>query len=326
MDRAASNTLRTLGIIFTSIVMIVACGILLLLALCAGILAHSSQDQGTAFGLFLIAILFLALGIVVIVRLSRGLYRDTELSSETSFTPPSITPTFVLDSPPPSAPPTSIPPASPASTPAPLSPYAVPRNASRASTHVDPSHFSRASREAIQNLIYAIAALIAINLLTGFLPALGIRALGSQSIRPNPFSFVPAFGVFPYFLISRLLDVAPYIVLLVALRRAPGPRSFAYALVVPAIPAAWGLLSVPLLLLASFRAAGSMPFLILLPVALDVLIFYFAWIAIDRTGIHPPPQRLIIASVVIFLYRIFATALATALVIMAIRMFPSHKW
>jgi hypothetical protein len=120
----------------------------------------------------------------------------------------------------------------------------------------------------------------------------------------------------PYALIYRFLAVAPYIILLIAVRRSPSPRTFAYALAIPAIPVAWGIFSVPLVLIALLRMSPAFlsQFLwIVLPFVADVVILYYAWIAIQRTGIHPPPKRLVLASVVVLIYRFAFTAIAGAL-------------
>jgi hypothetical protein len=51
------------------------------------------------------------------------------------------------------------------------------------------------------------------------------------------------------------------------------------------------------------------------------VILYYAWIAIQRTGIHPPPKRLILASAVVLIYRFAFTAIAAALIAMTTRIF-----
>ncbi len=297
MVDSADNALRTLGIILTSIFLFVGSAVLLLASACFGLIAsgsHGSEgSQLTILALALLggAIMLIVIGTGVIAKLSRGM---TRTSPPYPLVPNPAVPNPIF-------PATAAPGAAPA---APAKP-----------SPIDPSHFSPASRAAIHNLVLAIGALIALDLLFALAPAHAVfgDALLSRTRLPIPYAFI-----------YRLLAVAPYIILLIAVRRSPSPRTFAYALAIPAIPVAWGIFSVPLVMVALFRMSPTFltQFLwIGLPLVADIVILYYAWIAIQRTGIHPPPERLILASVVILIYRFAYTAIAGALVTIPAHLF-----
>jgi len=291
MVDSSDNALRTLGIILTSIFLFVGSAVLLLASACFGLIAsgsHGSEgSQLTVLALALLggAVVLIVIGTGVIAKLSRGITRTS--------------PPYPL-----------VPyPQGPATA----APRTEPIPSTRASS-IDPSHFSPTSRTAINNLVRAIGALIALDLLLSLAPVHAV--FGDALIPQTRFSI-------PYILIYRLLAVAPYIILLIAVRRSPSPRTFAYALAIPAIPVAWGIFSVPVLMITLLRMSASLPqFLwIVLPLVADIVILYYAWIAIQRTGIHPPPKRLILASAVVLIYRFAFTAIAAALIAMTTRIF-----
>jgi hypothetical protein len=277
MGQDSSNTLRTLGIVLTSILLFTASGILLLASACFGIIsvsgaATNGQIAGVAIGCLLGAALLIFTGVTVIAKLSRGMVHH-------------VSPSPVL-------------PSVPASIPVEVE-----------SPFIDSAHFSHASRSAIQHLLIAISALIIVDLLFALAPG----------VVGNQFPFNPRFPIVLYTLIYRVLALAPYVVLFFALRRSPSPRSFAYALAVPAIPAIWGLFSLPLTLLSSLRIPAPLlsRYLLVVPsLLMDFLVLYYAWIAISRTGIHPPPKRLVIASIVMFVYHFAFAAIAGAIIAM----------
>jgi hypothetical protein len=99
MANGSSNTLRILGIIATVLIMIPACGFLLLLSLCAGMdHSHPGAAVPFVFGAFAV----LVAGIWIIVLLSRGMMRaqqsafavypsdSTSALSESAVPPPSM--------------------------------------------------------------------------------------------------------------------------------------------------------------------------------------------------------------------------------------------
>ena len=84
MDQFASNTLRTLGIVVTSIFVIFASLALLLLALCFGMLGslggsghRDPQTIPILFGLMAVAALIITLGVITIAKLAKGIIRES---------------------------------------------------------------------------------------------------------------------------------------------------------------------------------------------------------------------------------------------------------
>ncbi len=292
MVDSSDNALRTLGIVLTSIFLFVGSAVLLLASACFGLIASGSHDsQGSQFTILALALLggavvLIVIGSGVIAKLSRGMTRTSPPYPLVPYPagPVPGVPTTVAPRPEPTL--------------------------SAPSASIDPAHFSSASRAAIHNLVLAIGALIALDLLFALAPAHAV--VGNIFIPQTRFSI-------PYALIYRLLAVAPYIILLVAVRRSPSPRTFAYALAIPAIPVACGIFSVPIVLIAMLRMSPTfLPQIlwVVLPFVADIVILYYAWIAIQRTGIHPPPKRLVLASAVMLIYRFAFTAVAGALIAM----------
>jgi hypothetical protein len=212
----------------------------------------------------------------------------------------------------PAAEPTQLAPASP--TP-PVVPAREPSSSRAAATSaaarridtrpIDVRHLSPSSRSAIQQLAYAITAKIAAEIALGIVGWNG--ALGVPRGAPFPvyrFAFI-AWG---------LAAIAPHLVLLYALARRPGPRAFAYSLVIPSLHLLFGIFGHSAFLAFALRTGQiATPLLSIVPLFLDVLILYLAWKAIRLTGIEPNPTRLIVASVVILLYTSLLPVLAVFL-------------
>src|ERR1700692_2684442 len=77
MERWAANTLRTLGIILTAGAVLVGSLFLLLLSMCASSGGYGGTRHPEQVVPYLVAAgLVLVLGIVVIVRLARGIFRS----------------------------------------------------------------------------------------------------------------------------------------------------------------------------------------------------------------------------------------------------------
>ena len=283
MDRFTSNTLRTLGIVLISVFVIGGSLIILLLALCFGAIASAgsgtSQHQAEQlFGLTLLgAVILISGGVFCIARLSRGIVRDTP-----EYRPPSAMP-------PPRVSPAAVPPLV-ASIPAP--PPKIERQpAYHVATHLSPS-----SRAAIQQLSLAIAAKVAAEVLIALAGWIFVRhplPLAGETVR---FGFV-AWG---------LAATAPHLVLLYALLRHPGPRAFAYSLVIPVLHLLFGTFghSAGIFFLIRSHPGIAFPLLLLTlaPWLLDIVILCLAWKAIRLTGIQPNSTRLIVAAIVIFIY------------------------
>jgi hypothetical protein len=283
VDRFTSNTLRTLGIVLISVFVIGGSLIILLLALCFGAIASAgsgtSQHQAEQlFGLTLLgAVILISGGVFTIAKLSRGIVRDTP-----EYRPPSAMP-------PPPVSPAAVPPLT-ASIPAP--PPKIERQpAYHVATHLSPS-----SRAAIQQLSLAIAAKVAAEVLIALAGWIFVRhplPLAGETVR---FGFA-AWG---------LAATAPHLVLLYALLRHPGPRAFAYSLVIPVLHLLFGTFghSAGIFFLMRSHPGIAFPLLLLTlaPWLLDIVILYMAWKAIRLTGIQPNSTRLIVAAIVIFIY------------------------
>jgi len=338
MDRFAANTLRTLGIIVTSIFVIIGCLGLLLLALCFGILASAGgngrsdpQTSALAVAALVAAAVLIAIGVSVVNVLAKGVARaNASPSVPYTFIPP-------ISAPAPNSPDPN-PPASPVSDEArldqalasyearasqraaepphkidpaptvPAAPAQVPSHSSAPSRPtdvrpidvkpigvrpIDVRHLSPASRTAIQQLAYAIVAKIIAEVVLGIVGWNGALNAVRAPFPLYRFGFV-AWGV---------AAIAPHLVLLYALARRPGPRAFAYSLVIPSLHLLFGIFGRSAVLVFVLRAGQTAtPLLSIVPLLLDVLILYLAWKAIRLTGIEPNPARLIVASCVILLY------------------------
>lgn len=298
-DRFAANTLRTLGIVLISIFVIVGSLVLLLFALCMGALGGvggSGHTDPQAAQLFIasivVLVLLISLGVLSISKLAKGIRRDSvhpvpeyataqPVASHADVTQPGLVEPGVprSDAVSTSAVPSIIPPAPPEP---------------RATIDVA-SHLSPASRTAIQQLVLAIVAKITAEIaivLIGWFST--HRTLGPQ-FQTFRFSFL-AWGAGA---------IAPHLVLIYALLRRPGPRAFAYSLVIPALHIFFGIFGHSASLIVLLRTPSLytlLPALGFIPWLLDILILYLAWKAIHRTGILPKPTRLIVASAVIILY------------------------
>ena len=288
MDQQSAIALRSLGIALTSVLLIGASAVLLLASLCFGLIASGTKEPQlwyVSMGALGAGVALIIGGLAIISKLSRGI---VQLSAA------GVVPNAVIAG-------TQAAPGTAAAT--------------RATSFViDSAHFSLASKNAVRNLLLAIGTLIAFDVASGFIPAVYPHAFRLQGLAMS-------YSILAY----RLLAIAPYVVLLFAIRRSPSPRSFAYALAVPAIPTAWGVLSMPLAVRAFPRFPADCTLKVLAfiaPFALDIAILYFAWIAIKRTGIYPPPRRLIIACCVIFVYRIAFASIAGLLILTGSRLFP----
>lgn len=316
MDRFAENTLRTIAIVLISIFVILGCLLLLAVALCFGAIAQSSHnpnDQTSggaiALGAFVAAIILVCIGVFIISTLAKGMVSATSATTAQpySLTPPPVTKplqsappplsdegkldqalaslearTKRTDAPKIESPNRELPNREP-----------LPAHAQRP---VDVRHLSPASRTAIQQLAYAIIAKVVAEIALGIVGWYG--ALGVPRFARVPFP-VYRFG----FMAWGLAAIAPHLVLLYALARRPGPRAFAYALVIPSLHLLFGIFGHSAFLAFILRAGQTAaPLLSIAPWFLDILILYLAWKAIRQTGIEPNPPRLITASVVIFLY------------------------
>jgi hypothetical protein len=274
MDRFASNTFRTLGIVAISICVIVGCLLLLLLALCAGMLGaagnpahHDPQTTKLFYGSILAAAILVIIGVLSIAKLAKGIVRES----------------------------TALPAPQAESQSLPLAPSV---------THDVAAHLSPASRSAIHTLVLALAAQIAAQVAVG--------VLGWQWALQSPIaSFRPSV---PIALVSGVASNLPYLVLLFSLLNNPSRRTFAYSLVIPSLLILFGIFGNSASIFFFLRFAHSpASFLLLIPWALHIFILYLAWKAIRLTGIFPNPARLIVAAVVVVIYYSLLPVLLVAL-------------
>jgi hypothetical protein len=364
VDRFLNNTLRTLGIILTSIFVILGCLVLLLLALCFGMLAGTG-DHGQAnrqlapiaVAALLAAAVLIAGGVSVVSVLAKGMVRANNNEQATAAPPPPPYPLIppgsaptpkAPDQPPPAPPvsdearldqalakyeamasgrtepphkvapapahpnqPTPTPPHVPAREPAASQSIAVRAPAARP---IDVRHLSPASRNAIAQLAYAIVAKIAAEVTLGIVGWYNAGSYNAGRYGTLPILRAP-FPVYRFgFMVWGLAAIAPYLVLLYALARRPGPRAFAYSLVIPSLQLLFGIFGQSAFLVFTLRPGQpTAPLLAMITLLLDVLILYLAWKAIRLTGIEPSPTRLVVASAVILLYTALMPVLVTIL-------------
>lgn len=306
MDRFASNTLRTIAIVLTSIGVIIISLVLLLLGLCFGLLSGAGgnghrdpQAVNLFFGFIGAAIVLVIIGAFGVAKLARGIVRESApfpLPAPTSLNQSSqgqISGAQQSQISTAQKEPGRFEGAEANATARGETRFLSP---SSAAAHHAPdviAHLSPASRNAIQHLVLAIAAQIAAEI--------ALSVLSWQWVRQTPLA---PFRLYVWTRIGwSLATTAPYLILLFSLLRRPGRRPFAYALIIPAIHVFFGFFGHPVTIFYTLRAIHSAALLFsMVPWILDILIFYLAWKAIRLTGIQPTPTRLIVAAAVIFLY------------------------
>jgi len=292
--------MKVLGTIFFSLIAILPSLVFLLSSLCAS--ATHGDDRQIFILVALGALLFVIASMRKIAILNRKPRRVPE--------PDPLLPPYST------VPPSSAPPAPPqpsamnsrsipssdvprVSQPSVAPPYIPPAASQPRAIRDVVSHLSPASQAAIQQLALAVAAKITAEVALGLVG--WYSALGSPRA---PFVLFK-FG----FLAWGLAAIAPDLALLYSLTRRPGPSTFAYSLVIPALHLLFGLSGHSALLVLIPRSGqGAIPLLSIIPWILDIVVPYLAWKAIRLTGIRPDPTRLITAFVVILIYRILLPA------------------
>jgi hypothetical protein len=289
--------MNVIGTIFFSLIAILASLVFLLSTLCA--FSAGAQDRQP--------FVLVALGALVVVIASQRQIAILNRKPRRVREPDPMVPPYST-APPSSAPPQpaamqsrSIPSSDisqvsssrvPSSVPPqPIQPYVVPEVV----THLSPT-----SQAAIQQLALAVAAKITAEVVLGL-----VGWYGAPGSTHAPFALFK-FG----FLAWGLAAIAPDLALLYSLTRRPGPSTFAYSLVIPALHLLFGLSGHSALLVLIPRSGqAAIPLLSIIPWILDILVPYLAWKAIRLTGIRPDPTRLITAFIVILIYRILLPAL-----------------
>jgi hypothetical protein len=277
MERWASNTLRTLGIILTAGFVIIVSLALALLSMCAssgGYGGNKRPDEALQYAAA--AILVAVAGIAVIVWLARGIYRSSKDGND-GYWP---------------TPPTDY-----SASPALPSPESLPPQL----------HLSPPGRRSIHRLAFALAAQIVFSLI-----ALIFNQLHFWSNQRGIFAPFPYHNWLVFLLAPFILYHIPYAILIYTLLKRPDRRAFAYSLAVPAVLIMQSLLSLGFFGLFS-RQHPIAILLLVVPWLLHIVILAFAYQAIQQVGLHPPPSSLIVAALVTFVFFSFAHVLTPIL-------------
>lgn len=257
MERWAANTLRTLGIILTSGFVLITSLILVLLSICAsqggfGGTKHPEQVVPYLAG----AAGVVVLGVWLIVWLARGITRSAALE-----------------------------PAAAAASDAPV--------AGQLSGAPDlPLRLSPLSRKAIDRLVFALAAQIAVSAAAWIVNQLTYWTRPHQ-FAPHNWTLI--------LLAPFILYHIPYAILIYALMKQPSRWVFTYSLAVPAVTVLQAVFS--LTIVSYYYVHNPMGLVLLVvPWTIHIVIIVLAYKAIQQVGIHPQPASLIVAAVVAFLY------------------------
>lgn len=269
------NTLRSIGIILTAGFVIIIGFFLLLIAMCAFQPGRGgSSDDGIFF--LGIAIMVMLFGLLFIIRLSRGVSRSARALEPFTLGPPPFTipsgpvPAHQSQAPPPASVPPG-PPVPPPSTPLRLSP---------------------ASRKALNRLALAMGAQIVLSGIAWVLSQLRFWS-APVSLAPHNWTAI-LFGPF-------VLYHLPYAVLIYFLLNKPSRRALTWSLAVPSVILLQSLFTLSLMF--HYYVHGPVGFLLLfVPWSIHIAILVLAYQAIQRIGLHPEPQRLVGAAVLIFFY------------------------
>jgi hypothetical protein len=286
MDRYTSNTLRTLGIIFTSLLVLLAGAWILLVSLCFGIITTADRQHGAAtpptdYAKFITIIAMMAApavaiivgGIMVIAYLSRQM-----ISSSTPY--PLLPPTAKSSPPPPGIPSILLEHPQPQ-----LAPPAYIRESV-------PLHLSAPSRKLLDRLALSMIAQILVSPIAWIFGQLRYWTVPGSTA---PHNFVSVLlGPF-------LLYHIPYAILIYALLKNPTRRVLTYSLAVPAVVLFQSLFSLGLV--SHYYVRVPFGFLLLfIPWSVHIVVLILAYQSIQRTGLHPDPKRLMLSAVVVFVY------------------------
>ena len=259
MEQWAANTLRTVGIILTACFVLVATLFLLLLSMCAyggDFSGHKNPGQGLAY--LVGAGVVIALGIVTETWLARGIMRSRRTAVAYAGSAGSVG-----------------------------APLPVPEPAI-------PAHLSPASRKAIDNLVLAMGAQIAVSIAAWFWGQLRFWTNPQpNALRPHNWTLV--------LLAPFILYHLPYVILIYRLLKKLDRRTLAYSLAVPCVMLVQALFTVTLVIYT--YAHNPVGFLLLfVPWAIHIVILVLAWQLIQRIGVPPTPSSLIVAALVTFVY------------------------
>ena len=273
MERWAANTLRTLGIIVTTILVIGGCYFLLVIAWVVFIRGGLTQNARIThpqagdwfFGAILAAIALVTAGIVMIVKLGKGIVLRPGRSKILPFA------------------------AGPATVPAAAAAPSLPSSGSR------PLHLSlRPLRhKAIERLVLALVAQIAISIIALF-------QLATPRFVPHNWTLM----LLPPFILSEL----PYAILIYVLLKRPGRRAFTFLIARLLIPILQTLFN-PMLLNSYSRIQGMGLVWLVLSGLIYIVTLVLAYVAIQETGLWPKFTSVILATTAMFFYFFFTRAI-----------------
>jgi hypothetical protein len=252
MERWAANTLRTLGIILTAGFVLITSLILLLFSVCA-----ANGGIGGYKHPELVVPYLVAAALVIVV----GCFVILRLARGISrFTALSETTLGALSH---SEPTSSL-----------------------------PLHLSPLGRQAIDRLIYALAAQIVLSAASLTFDQMHFFSTHAPAF-PRNWTLV--------LIVSFILSHAPYGILIYVLHNRPDRRAFAYSLAVPAVLLLESLFGV--MFLGRFFVHQPMGFVVLgIPWLIHIVIIVLAYQAIQQVGLHPEPASLIVAAIVAFVF------------------------
>jgi len=256
VERWAANTLRTLGIILTSGFVVVTALILVMLSMCAAKGGFSGIPHSNEAAMYMLgAALVVIFGVSFITWLARGIYRSTKIASDAS----------------------------------------APESSSAAPESAIPLRLSPLGQQAINRLVFALGAQI----------ALSVAVLVFNQLRfwsgPRIFAPFPSRYWMLALLIPFVLYHVPYAILIYALLKRPDRRAFAYSLAVPAVLIMQALLSLSYIGLFARQQPIALV-LLFIPWAIHIVILVFAYQAIQQVGLHPQPSSLMVAAAVTLVF------------------------
>lgn len=294
MERWAANTLRTLGIILTSGLVIISCLFLILLSMCFGGANENTSAQAVAGGLIVGAILIAIAGIVFVVWLARGISRSklVEPADENlSLIGPDVNASPV---PPPGIP---LPPRPEPQFSAPLHPALLERPAKPLVDTPEPQpslpvHLSSLSRRTLDRLVLALGAQILLSAVAWIFGQLHFWS-GRQPYAPRNWTLA--------LLAPYVLYHVPYAVLIYFLLKKPDRRTFAYSIAVPAVMMLQGVFSLGIVGYYFVHEPRGL-LLLVLPWLVHIVILLLAYKSIQQVGLHPEPSSIMIAAVTTYLF------------------------
>jgi hypothetical protein len=281
MERWAANTLRTLGILFTVGISLIASLFLLLLSICGGNLSPLGGSSGSGVPYFIGAVGTMVVGILITISLARGI--ATSAAAALATTPYRVSTSIRPAPPPPSA-------------------------TAQRTSFTAPLHLSPSGQAAIDRVVWALGAQIVISAACWFLNQLYFWTM-PRNLPPHNWMLI-LLGPF-------VLYHLPYLILIYRFRTQPANRTLIYSFVVPAILAFQAVFNLAAVIYAYIQ--HPVGFLLLaLPWSIHIVIMVLAWKAIREVGVQPDASYLFRAGLVTFAY-FFLVHLASPLFYLLVR-------